>query len=87
MTEVNVYLAFKLFVWSEEYCPKLLTFRKNIAWAFICNDYLQTEVEEVRKLKRSRVFRHNLVSTPLLARNCMGGKWDCLAKKISTIHM
>ena len=74
VTEVNVYLAFKYFVWSAEDCPKLLTFRKSMAWNFIYNDYLDTGVAEVRKSKRARVFRHNLVSAPLNTKSCLGGK-------------
>lgn len=81
VTEVNVYLSFIFFVWSAKDCPKLLNFRQIMAWTFIYNDYLQTEVGEVRKSKRVRVFRHNLVSAPLFARNCVSGKWDYLAKK------
>jgi len=81
VNEVNVYLAFKYFVWSAEDCPKLLTFRKNLAWAFIYNDYLDAEVVEVRKSKRAKVQRHSLASAPPGARKYLGGKWDCSAKK------
>ena len=81
VTETNVYLAIKYFVWSEEYFPTVLQFRKNMAWAFIYNDYLETEKAEVRKSKRTKVSNHSLESAPINAKFYSGGKWDCSAKK------
>ena len=52
----------KFFVRSKEDCPTLVKFREKMAWAYVSNSFLESEVSEVRKLKRSRFQRHNLVS-------------------------
>ena len=52
VTEVNVYLTVRYFVWSEEEMMTLVEFRRQLAWALIKNPEWVGEQEELRRSKR-----------------------------------
>ena len=75
VTEVNVYLTVRYFVWSEEEMMTLVEFPRQLAWALIKNPEWVGEQEELRRSKR-----HPLATAPLFCKRWTGTEWDTTAK-------
>lgn len=85
ITEVNIFFAFRYFVWKGEEKMSLLQFCRNFALALIDNDYLKEEMGErsvgQRRRRRSgRNVSHDPLSAPLHASKWDGQKWICKSK-------
>lgn len=80
ITEINIYLAKKYFVWSKKEVPTLLDFRRALAHALIFNELLQQEQhgDQKRKSRCKRV--HTICTAPTHARRFKNGKWKKSAK-------
>ena len=84
--EVNVFLAFCFFVWSN--CgikgPKMVKFWKKMALAIMENKFIvESDQEKKRKGRRKRRRDpevHVLGTASPYAKCWKGVKWDCLAK-------
>ena len=50
VTEVNMYLAFRFFVWDGNEIMTLLEFRRALAWAFIKNPFRKASPEAERHI-------------------------------------
>ena len=81
MTEVNIYLAMKYFIWEQQEKFTLLQFRKHFAWALIYNDFIDEENCERRESKRKKIEQHKLEKPPPFSRSYIDGKWTKGAKK------
>jgi hypothetical protein len=77
VTEVNMYLAFRFFVWDSNEKMTLLEFRRMFAWEMINNPELVEAEETVRRSKRSRnvAMEHSMQTAPKHARQWTGMKW------------
>lgn len=77
VTEVNCYLAFRFFVWSDEGKIDFMTFRSRLAWSLIMNDFRDTSDPSTTRSKRKVVTEtHELKSAPPHAKRWLGTKWD-----------
>ena len=81
LCEVNTYLAFRYYIWTQDKKLGMMEFRSKLGWALIHNEYLKkTNTTRGSKRKIGKVKAHLLVSAPPHARKFIGGKWDCTAK-------
>ena len=77
VTEVNCYLAFRFFVWSDEGKIDFMTFRSRLAWSLIMNEFRDTSDPSTTRSKRKVVTEtHELKSAPPHAKRWLGTKWD-----------
>lgn len=74
VTEVNVFLAFRYFVWKDKDEVTFLQFRRRLAKALVMNQYLEKEEQEAQRSKR-RKTRHEYCTAPTHAKKFSGGKW------------
>ena len=83
VTEVNMYLAFRFFVWDGNERMTLLEFRRMFAWEMINNPELVEAEEKLRCSKRCRnvAVEHCMQTAPKHARQWTGTKWLRGAKK------
>jgi hypothetical protein len=86
ITEVNIYLAFRYFVWSSDTKhPTLLQFRKDLAKALIYNEHLPKQDDDestpTRRSKRQKaIIGHGKETAPIHAKNFVAGRWELTAK-------
>ena len=85
ITEVNIFLAYRYFVWSDPNQYTLLQFRKLLAKALIDNEHLPPEEElhspPTRRSKRQRALvGHHKETAPHYAKCFVAGRWDTTAK-------
>jgi hypothetical protein len=86
ITEVNVYLAFRYFVWKcgSKTPMTFMQFRRQVARALIYNDHIGPEEAQCTPAKRSKHLRqatdHKLDTAPHHARSFTGVKWIFGAK-------
>jgi hypothetical protein len=85
ITEVNVFLAYRYFVWSNPNEYTMLQFRKKLARALICNEHIASEealqTPPSRRSKRQRaIVGHHKETAPQHAKSFDAGRWDTTAK-------
>ena len=89
ISEVNTFLAFRYFVWKEE--PDKMTlhqFRRKLALSLINNEYLHTDEDGAkilrrkskRKLDQLQSTDHVLLSAPPHAKKIYREKWQLTSK-------
>lgn len=83
VTEVNIFLAMRFFVWGGDEKITLLDLRRKLAWELILNSELVVVDDKVRRSKRCRnlVVDHAMDQAPKHAKRWMGVKWELGAKK------
>lgn len=83
ISEVNVYLAFKYFMWKGTTKMTMLQFRRQLAFSLIYNDYLKSDddVSPGVTTRRKRKHHHSLVTCPPHAAKYERGKWTRTSKK------
>ena len=83
VTEVNMYLCMRYFVWDGNEKMTLLEFRRALAWELINNPDMVEKEEKLRRSKRRRdkVAEHALGTAPRFARRWNGIKWEVGSKK------
>ena len=79
ISEINTYLAFRHFVWKKD-IMKLHNFRKKLALALIDNEYIKETVLRSKRLKRTTLAEHNLITAPRHATKFIRGKWQKTGK-------
>ena len=85
LTEVNIFFAFRYFIWFGEEKITLLQFRRKLALALIDNDYLKAEMEQdltsdPARRRSTRNVKHDPRSAPPYASRWNGQKWICGSK-------
>ena len=81
ISEVNAYLAFRYFVWNGEKKLNFHTFRKQLAFGLMYNDWVGPEQPYERSMRSTaRRTLHEIHTAPLFARSYNGRKWLCTAK-------
>lgn len=80
ITEVNLFLLYRYFIWKEGDNVPLLQFRRQLAKALINNDDLSLESPRRSKRVRESETDHYLVRAPHHAQKYFAGKWSCKAK-------
>eukprot|EP00804_Cyclotella_cryptica_P029088 CCRYP_005269-RA/>CCRYP_005269-RA protein AED:0.29 eAED:0.29 QI:0/-1/0/1/-1/0/1/0/216 len=83
VTEVNMYLCMRYFVWDGNEKMTLLEFRRNLAWDLINNPDIVVKEEPMRRSKRHRdeVSDHVMLTAPRHAKFWDGVKWNLTSKK------
>lgn len=83
VTEVNMYLAHRFFVWDGTEKMTLLEFRRALSWEMVNNPELVETEARVRRSRRCKnaVTDHVLEAAPTHARHWTGTKWQRGAKK------
>ena len=81
VTEVNMFLACRYFLWKNEKGKTLLQFRKMLAKALIFNTYLVSEEEKEKAAQllhnKRRKVNHTLETAPQHARKFDRTEWVC----------
>lgn len=78
ITEVNLFLLHRYFIWDKDNDIPLLRFRSRLAKALIYNEHIPTSgFQSPRRSKRQRCSSHKLFSAPKHAREYVNGKWVC----------
>ncbi len=72
VTEINIYLALKHFVWEKSDVPKLLDFRHTLGWEHIDNPMLVDDEKWLNECKRRLEQEHKLKSCPPHAKRWNG---------------
>jgi hypothetical protein len=83
ITEVNVYLALKYFLWPSEgrdVIPTLVQFRRKFSWMLIDNQWLPNEYNVEEDDMEGIDNMHITVTTPPHAKEYCIHLWDCSAK-------
>ena len=90
ITEVNVYLALKFFVYLGnlvETLPKYVAFRRKLAWEFINNPHLA--VDDIMVEDTSLVYerQHKILKAPNHASEYRNRQWICEAAQPYQQHV
>ncbi len=82
VTEVNVYLTMRHFVWDDTSQITLVAFRQALAWQLVTNNLSHANDPELRRSKRRRNLGvlHDLETAPKHAKYHDGKKWVTEAK-------
>ena len=76
ITEINIYLAKKYFVWSKNEVPSLLDFCRGFVHALIFNDLWQREEAGMVRRRRNCKREHTIFTVPRHACQFKNGKWE-----------
>ena len=82
VTEVNVYLTMRHFVWDDTSQMILVAFHQALAWQLVTNNLSHANDPELRRSKRRRNLGvlHDLETAPKHAKYHDGKKWVTEAK-------
>ena len=80
MSEVNVYLSMRHFVWDDEATPTYLNYCRALAWELIDNLLLEYEKESPEDNIRMLRNTHKLISAPRHTNHWDGRGWKKEAK-------
>ncbi len=88
VSEVNIYLVMRRFVWDDSTTPTYLNFQRMLAWELINNPLIQIEKERAETNIRRLRSSHKLATAPRHANRWNGRGWEKKSKiSIPTIHL